>query len=125
VVHEVDGGRSRVTRPGVGTDHSLPHQRILDALIADVAVERLRDRLLEDDRDQLLVLAQDRLDLVAGRRIPDPRISGGALAEQTTGAAKELLIGEDASDVLLREAVPTQVRDRLIVVQEGGERRAV
>ena len=91
--------------PGVRPDHALAEERVLEPLVVDVAVERLGDRLLEHDRDQLLVVAQHLLDLVAARRATRPGVAARPIAEQPPQAAEHLLVGEQPLDVGLVEPV--------------------
>ena len=75
----------RIAGTGVGADHALAEERVLEPLVVDVAVDRVRDRL-EHDRDQLLV-AQQLLDLRPGRD-GRPGVAEGAFAKQAPGAAE-------------------------------------
>ena len=83
MVHELDRRGARVARAGEGADHALAEERVLEPLVVDVAVERVRDRLLEHDRDQLGVVAEQLLDLGprrARRRARCPRAARGEAA---------------------------------------------
>ena len=77
----------RIAGTGVGADHALAEERVLEPLVVDVAVDRVRDRLLEHDRDQLLV-AQQLLDLRPGRGRALPGVAEGAFAKQAPARPK-------------------------------------
>ena len=66
MVHEPDRRGARVAGPGEGADRPLAGERVLEPLVVDVAVEHRGDRLLEDDRDQLGIVAEQPLDLARG-----------------------------------------------------------
>ena len=123
-VHQVHRRSPRIARSRVGADHALAEQRVPEPLVVDVAVDRVRDRLLEHDRDQLLV-AEQLLDLRPGRGGALPGVAEGAFAKQAPGAVEGLLVGKGAADVLLREPVLAHVDDGSLVVGELRERGAV
>ena len=102
-----------------------PKSACLMPLVGDVAVERLGDRLLEHDRDQLLVVAQHLLDLLAARRGPAPGVAARPISEQPPKAAEHLLVGDHAAHVGLGEPVRPHVLGGPVAVAEDSERAAV
>ena len=124
VVHQLHGRRAPVTGAGVGADHALTEERVLDALVADVVVEHVRDRRLEEDVDHPLVVAEHGLELVAGGRVPDPAVPAPG-AQQLAHVVEDLLVRPVAVDVGGGEAERLQPRLRAGVVVPLGQRRAV
>ena len=124
VVHELDRGRAVVEGAAPGADDTLAEQRRLEPLVVDVAAEHVGDRVLEDEIDLLLVVAEDLLDLGARRGVADPGVAG-ALAEQLADVVEKLLVGPVAVDVLLREAESVEALLGLVVVEKLAEGGAV
>ena len=118
-VHQLHRRRPRVPGARVGADHALAEERVLEPLIGHVAVDRLRHRLLEHDRDQLGVAEQLR-DLGPGRRRALPGVAPRAAAQQAAGAVEHLLVRERAPDVVLGEPVGAHVGDASVLVEELG-----
>ena len=124
VVHQPHRGRAGVAGPGEGADHALAEERVLDALVVDVAVEGLGDRLLEHDRDRLVVVAQELLQLRAGRGGAHPGIARPG-AKHPAQPLEQLFVGVKAPDVPLREAVLTEVGGGALPIDEQPHRAAI
>ena len=125
VVHELDGGGARVPGAGPGADDPLAVEGVLHPLVGHVAVEGVGDRLLEQDRDQLAVVAQPLLQLVAGGGVALPGVALGPGPQGQAQPVEHVLVGEHALDVALGEAVGPQVGHGPVVVGELGHRGAV
>ncbi len=122
VVHELDRGGAGLVGAAPGADDPLAVEGGLDPLVADVAVEHLGDRVLEDEIDHLLVAAEQLLDLGARRRVALPGVAL-ALAQLLADVVEQLLVLPVAVDVGLGEAHLLEVGVRLGVVEvlaEGG-----
>jgi hypothetical protein len=125
VVHELDGGGARVPGAGPGADDPLAVEGVLHPLVAHVAVEGVGDRLLEQHRDQLVVVAQALLQLGPGGRLALPGVALGPGAQPPAQPVEHVLIGQHPLDVALGEAVGAQVGHGLVVVDELGQGGAV
>src|SRR4051794_11503758 len=122
VVHELDRCRAGVLGPAVGGDDALAEERVLQALVAHVVVEHLRDRGAEDDVEHRLLAAQQLLDLRARRRLAHPRVARAG-AQLAADLVEQVLIGPVTLDVLGDHAEVAKVALGARVVQplpEGG-----
>src|SRR3954463_15821566 len=124
VVHELDRGGARVLRAAVGRDHALAEQRVLQALVAHVLVEHLGDRGAEHDVDHVLLALEQLLDLVARRRVAEPRVAV-ARAQAAADLVEEVLVGPVAVDVGLGDLQVLEAPLRPVVVEPLAERAAV
>ncbi len=118
VMHQLHRRGPRIARAGERTDHALAEQRVLDALVRDVPVEGVRDRLGEHQRDELLVTSQHLLDLLPAWRGAAPRVAAGAVAQELPKAAEDLLVGDHAADIGRREPARPHVLGGALAVAE-------
>ena len=91
---------------------------LLHPLVVDVAVEGVGDRLLEQHRDQLGVVAEALLQLLAGGGVALPAVALGAGPQGEAEPVEHVLVGEHPLDVALAEAVGPQVGHGPVVVDE-------
>jgi hypothetical protein len=102
----------------------LPEERVLETLIRDVVVQHLRNRCLEEDVDQRLVVAHEVLELGPAGRLAHPRVpgTGPQLAAQ---GIEHLLVGPVAVLVAPRQAHGIKARLGRPVVEPLSKRAAL
>jgi hypothetical protein len=110
---------------GPGADDPLAVQGVLHPLVVDVAVQGVGDRLLEQHRDQLGVVAEPLGQLLAGGGVALPGVALGPGPQGQAEAVEHVLVGQHPLDVVLGEAVGAQVGHGLVVVAELGQGGAV
>jgi hypothetical protein len=125
VVHELDGGGARVLGAGPGADDPLAVQGVLHPLVVHVAVQGVGDRLLEQHRDQLGVVAEPLGQLVAGGGVALPGVALGPGPQGPAQPVEHVLVVEHPLDVALGEAVGPQVGHGPVMVDELGHRGPV
>ena len=95
------GGGAGIPGPGEGADDPLAVEGGAEPLVADVARDDVGDRSVEQDLDELGVVAEARLELAPRRRGPEPRVRpfGVGAPQRPAEAAEEGLVGEVPVDV--------------------------
>jgi hypothetical protein len=102
--------------PSPGTIDPLAVEGVLHPLVVDVAVQGVGDRLLEQDRHQLGVVAEPLGELVAGGGVALPGVALGAGPQGQAQPVEQVLVGQHPLDVALGEAVGAQVGHGPVVV---------
>ena len=120
----VDAGGARVARAGTGADDALAVQGGAQPFVADVVLDDVGDRGVEQRVDRLSVVAEPRLDLVARRSVAEPCVAFGLpIAQRPTDAREQIGIGEVAVHVGGRQR--RHRRSRALAVVPQRDRRAV
>ncbi len=127
-VMKADAGGSRIERARVGPDHALAEVRGLQALVAQVALDELGHRPVEEHVLRFVVVAEARLDLLARGRLADPQIAVARWTQRVAQSAKHVAHRAPAFHVARREPANFRLALRVIVpklharaVEEGNE----
>ncbi len=124
VVHELHRCGAPVLGAGIGADHALAEQRVLQPLVGEVVVEHIADRGLEQDLGQPRVATHQLLELVAGGRRAEPAVAC-ARAQELAHVVEDLFVGPVALDVGVRDTQGLQAGLGARVVGPLPERGAV
>ena len=112
------------SRAGVGTDHTLAVERVVQPRVAHVVLEDVGDRRLEDDVDHRPIVSEELFDLGPGRGITDPCVAGTG-TQPSPDLVEDRLVGPVPLDVLRGDAESFEVVLRTAVVGPLPERRTI
>jgi hypothetical protein len=111
---ESDGGRTRVKRACVCANHSLAKVGALQALVADIALDKFRHGPVEEQAASFCVIGQHFFQLLVRGRISDPCIAPIAIqvavkhargwAERISQTTNNIAHGAPALNILRRKA---------------------
>ena len=112
---EVDRRRPRVERAGVGADDPLTEQRDLQPLVAQVMLDELDHRPLEQELARLVVAADPLFELGPRGRSSEPEVSVARGPQGVAEPALDVAEGAPAGDVARREPGDLGLALRIVV----------
>ncbi len=126
---EADAGGARIERARVRPDHALAEIRDLQAFVAQVALDELGHRPVEEHVLGFIVVAEPRFDLLARGRLADPQIAIARRTQCIAQAAKHVAHRAPAFHVARSESANFRLARVVIVpklharaVEEGNEK---